>query len=83
MTKQTDAQREGENKEIRALVEEVILNQAAQEQWIDESNELFLDSIDVFSRHIMPLEKKDILRIGVIIGATYERWRQAKKEAEP
>ena len=80
MPEQTEAQRERE--EIRALVEDVILNVEAQQKWVDECSELFLDSVDAYSRHIMSADKKSLLRIGVIIGATYEKWRQARKESQ-
>ena len=62
------------------LVREVILNEQAQQEWIDGADPDFLNALEFFIKNYdSGKSRNEWFRIGVIIGGVYERWRQKQK----
>jgi hypothetical protein len=67
-------------KKTETLVKEVILNEKAQQEWIDGADPDFLNALEFFIKHYdSGKSRNEWFRIGVIIGGVYERWRQKQK----
>jgi len=66
---------------VEAIINEVILNEKAQEEWTDNVDRDFLAAIEVFGkRYDQELPMIQWLRTGVMLGAVYEIWKQKQKK---
>jgi SPX domain protein involved in polyphosphate accumulation len=66
---------------IKKLLQEVILNDKAQQQWIDNVDPDFISAMETVIKRYTQDPSKDsaqIFRTGIMLGAVYERWRQAQ-----
>jgi hypothetical protein len=69
-----------DRSKIEKLVKEVILNDKAQQEWIKNIDPDFLTAMEtVIKRYTQDQSKsrEQLFRTGVMLGAVYERWRQA------
>ena len=68
---------ENEKEDVRAIVNDVILNFQAQGEWIKNVDPAFLTSLEVFGeRDLKRRSKHDAFRMGIVIGAIYEQWKR-------
>jgi len=66
--------------DIRSIVNEVILNFKAQAEWLASVDPAFLTSLDIFAKtELETLSKAAAFRLGVIIGALYEKWKEEQR----
>ena len=66
--------------DVKALINEVLLNDKAQEEWTNNVDRDFLAAIEVFAkRYDQALSKLQWLRTGVMLGAVYEIWKQKQQ----
>ena len=73
---------EDRREKAETLVREVILNDKAQQEWIDDADPDFLNGLEYFINHYdSGKSRNEWFRIGVIIGGVYERWRQKQESA--
>ena len=64
-------------EKTETLVREVILDDKAQQEWIDGADPDFLNALEYFIKHYdSGKSRNEWFRNGVIIGGVYERWRQ-------
>ena len=64
-------------EKIETLIKEVILNDEAQQEWINGADPDFLNALEFFiKRYDTGKSRNEWFRIGVIIGGLYEGWRQ-------
>jgi len=64
-------------EKMETLIKEVILNDEAQQEWINGADPDFLNALEFFiKRYDTGKSRNEWFRIGVIIGGLYERWRQ-------
>ncbi|MFO7773261.1 MAG: hypothetical protein R6V59_04900 [Dehalococcoidia bacterium] len=72
--------------DARYYVKNVLLNTEAQQAWIEEVDDLFLTSLDVYSKRYLESDqattKTDAFRMGAIFGALYEQLR-TNQERKP
>ena len=69
--------------DIRSIVNEVILNFKAQQEWIRSADPAFLMSLDVFAKgHLEGLSTRAIFRRGSVIGAVYEKWKEQQSSGK-
>jgi len=62
---------------IERIVKEVLLDCQAQQEWTDSTDPDFFTAVEVMMRHYdHDAPREEWLRIGVMIGGVYERWRQ-------
>jgi len=62
---------------VEAIINEVILNEKAQEEWNDNVDRDFLAAIEAFGkRYDQELSLIQWMRTGVMLGAVYEIWKQ-------
>ena len=67
-------------KKVEAIINEVILNEKAQEEWNDNVDRDFLAAIEAFAkRYDRGLSMIQWLRTGVMLGAVYEKWKQEQQ----
>lgn len=65
---------------VEAIINEVILNEKAQEEWTDNVDRDFLAAIEAFGkRYDQELPKLQWMRTGVMLGAVYEIWKQKQQ----
>lgn len=71
------SRKERMSEDIRSIVNDVILNFKAQEEWLASVDPAFLTSLDVFAKgHLEGLSGREVFRMGVIIGAVYEKRKE-------
>jgi len=64
-------------EKIETLIREIMLNEEAQQEWIDGADPDFLNALESFIKHYdTGKSRNEWFRIGVIIGGVYERWKQ-------
>ena len=62
---------------LKKIFNEVLLNQEAQEKWLEQVDPAFLECLETIVRLYNPqTPKEQWLRTGVMLGAVYEQWRQ-------
>lgn len=65
---------------IKALVDEVLLNTKAQEEWIKTADPIILMAMDVFAkRHLERVKdttEVDAFKMGFLLGAVYEQMQR-------
>ena len=65
---------------VEAIINEVILNEKAQEEWNDNVDRDFLAAIEAFGkRYDQELPLLQWMRTGVMLGAVYEIWKQKQQ----
>ena len=66
---------------IKAIINDVILNEKAQKEWEDNVDRDFLAAVETFAkRYNQELPQIQWLRTGVMLGAVYEIWKQHQNE---
>ncbi len=66
---------------VKAIINDVLLNEEAQKEWNDNVDHDFLAAIEVFGkRYDQELPMLQWLRTGVMLGAVYEIWKQKQNE---
>lgn len=69
--------------DVRSIVNEVILNFKAQEEWIVSADPAFLMSLDVFAKsHLEGLSRSGVFRLGIVIGAVYEKRKEQQSSGK-
>ena len=64
------------SEDIRSIVNDVILNFKAQQEWLASVDPAFLTSLDVFAKTLEGLSRRKLFGLGVIIGAVYEKRKE-------
>ena len=66
---------------VKAIINDVILNEEAQKEWNDNVDRDFLAAVETFAkRYDLTLPPIQLLRTGVMLGAVYEKWRQRQNK---
>lgn len=66
---------------VKAIIQDVILNEEAQKEWNDNVDRDFLAAVETFAkRYDLTLPPIQWLRTGVMLGAVYEKWKQRQSE---
>jgi len=71
-----------DKSKVEKLIKEVILNDDAQQEWVNNIDPDFLIAIETLIKRYVEDPSKNkthVFRIGIILGAVYERWRQKNK----